>query len=276
MEDGSFKQALDTIIPVISEYGLRIIGAILILIVGRIVAGLVGRLVGRALDRGKTDPALRGFVVSLSRFAILTFAVIAALAKFGIETASFVAVLGAAGFAIGFALQGSLSNFAAGVMILVFKPYRMGDLIEAQGYLGVVKQIGLFVTVIDTLDNQKVIIPNGTLTGGVINNVNGNGIRRVDLTAGIGYGDNMSRAKTILEKILTDHPKVLKDPEPTVAVFELGDSSVNFVVRPWAKAEDYWTVWFDVTQAIKESFDSQGVSIPFPQRDVHLFQESSS
>jgi small conductance mechanosensitive channel len=161
-------------------------------------------------------------------------------------------------------------------MLLIFRPIRIDDLIKVEGYLGVVEDIGLFVTTINTLDNQRVIIPNGTLTSGVINNVNGNGTRRVDLVAGISYADNMSKAKSILEGILASHPKVLKDPAPTVAVSELGDSSVNLVVRPWVNADDYWDVWFDVTQAIKEQFDDKGVSIPFPQRDVHLFQQATN
>lgn len=276
MNQETIQNAIDSIVPVISRYGLQIIGAIIILILGRIVAGIVRKLVLRAMKHGKADPALAGFVGNLTFFAIIVFAVIAALAKFGIQTASFVAVLGAAGFAIGFALQGSLGNFAAGVMLLIFRPIRIGDLIEAAGYLGIVDDIGLFVTTINTLDNQRIIIPNGTLTGGVINNVNGNGTRRVDLVAGISYSDDMSKAKKILQGILATHPKVLKDPAPTVAVSELGDSSVNLVVRPWVNAEDYWDVWFDVTQSIKEHFDSQGVSIPFPQRDVHMFQRATN
>jgi len=229
--------------------------------------------VRKALEKAKADQALIGFSSSLVSIAVMAFAVIAALAKFGIQTTSFIAVLGAAGLAVGLALQGSLSNFASGVMILIFRPIRVGDLVEAGGYLGKIADVGIFVTTMNTLDNQKVIIPNSVITGNVINNVNGNGTRRVDMIAGISYGDDMSKAKRILEGILESHPKVLKDPAPTVAVKELGDSSVNFVVRPWVKAEDYWTVWFDVTQATKEEFDKQGVSIPFPQRDVHLFRQ---
>ncbi len=275
MESSTFGQMVESAVPVLTEYGLRIIGAVLILIVGRIAAGLAGRLVGKALDRGKADVSLRGFVVAMVKIAVMAFAVIAALAKFGVQTTSFVAVLGAAGLAIGFALQGSLSNFAAGVMLLVFKPIRVGDLIDAAGYLGIVAEIGIFVTTVNTLDNQKVIIPNAKLTGDVINNVNGNSLRRVDMSAGIGYADDMEKAKGIMMGILERHPKVLADPEPSVAVCEMADSSVNFVVRPWCQADDYWTVWFDVTQAIKEEFDAQSVSIPYPQRDVHIHQQSA-
>jgi small conductance mechanosensitive channel len=263
---------MESIVPFVARYGLQVIGAVVILIVGWLASKIAARLVRGGLQRAKVDAALIGFVSNLVSIAILAFAVIAALAKFGIQTTSFIAVLGAAGLAVGLALQGSLSNFAAGVMILIFRPIRIGDLVEAGGYLGVIAEIGIFVTTMNTLDNQRVILPNSVITGGVINNVNGNGTRRVDMTAGIGYGDNMSKAKAILEGILDAHPKVLKDPASTVAVRELGDSSVNFVVRPWVEAEDYWAVWFDVTQSIKEEFDKQGVSIPFPQRDVHMYQ----
>ncbi len=276
MDQETIQKAVDSIVPFLTKYGLQVIGAVLILIVGRIASNIVGGMVGKALDRGKVDRSLRGFLVSMSKILVLAFAVIAALSKFGIETTSFVAVLGAAGFAVGLALQGSLANFAAGVMILIFRPIKVGDLLESNGYLGVVKDVGLFVTTMATLDNQKVFIPNATLTGGIINNVNGYGVRRVDLTAGISYGDNMSQAKQILLDLMNDHPKVLSDPAPECGVSELGDSSVNFVVRPWCKGEDYWDVYFDITQAIKERFDAQGVSIPFPQRDVHLFQESKA
>ncbi len=275
MEQEQIQQVFDTFIPLATEYGLKILGAVIILIVGRIVSGFLGRVVRKTMERAKADPGLTGFIVSMTQIAVMIFAVIAALAKFGVQTASFVAVLGAAGFAVGFALQGSLGNFASGIMLLVFKPIRVGDLVEAAGYLGTVADIGLFVTTVNTLDNQKVIIPNSKLTGEVINNVNGNGLRRVDMIAGISYGDDMSQAKGILEKILADHPKVLQDPAPTVAVKELNNSSVDFVVRPWVHPDDYWTVWFEVTQSIKEEFDRQGVTIPFPQQDVHLHQAST-
>jgi small conductance mechanosensitive channel len=272
MEQGTIQQGLDTIVPLVTRYGMQVLGAVVILVVGKIASSIASRLVRKGLTRAKVDPALVGFLGAGTSIVIMIFAVIAALAKFGVETTSFIAVLGAAGFAVGFALQGSLGNFAAGVMILIFRPIRIGDLVEAGGYLGKIADIGIFVTTMNTLDNQRVIIPNGVITGNVINNVNGNGTRRVDMIAGISYGDEMSKAKGILEGILAAHPKVLDDPAPTVAVTELSDSSVNFVVRPWVIADDYWTVWFDVTESIKREFDNNDVSIPFPQRDVHLFQ----
>jgi small conductance mechanosensitive channel len=255
---------------------MQVISAILILIVGKVAASFAAKLVRKGLTKAKADPALVGFLGNMTSIAILAFAVIAALSKFGIQTTSFIAVLGAAGLAIGLALQGSLSNFASGVMMLIFRPIRIGDLVETGGYLGIIADIDIFVTTMNTLDNKKIIIPNSVITGGVINNVNGNGTRRVDMTAGISYGDDMTKARGILEAILASHPKVLKDPAPNVAVSELGDSSVNFIVRPWVQAEDYWTVWFDVTQSTKEEFDKQGISIPFPQRAVHMFQQQAS
>ncbi|PID79931.1 mechanosensitive ion channel protein [bacterium DOLJORAL78_65_58] len=277
MNQETVQRALDSAIPLITTYGMRVIGAVLILIIGRILAGVIGKLVGKALERGKVELSLRHFLVNLTRIAVLVFAVIAALAKFGIETTSFVAILGAAGFAIGFALQGSLSNFAAGVMIIIFKPIKVGDLVKTCGYLGEVEEIGLFVTVMNTLDNQRIIIPNGKLTSDVINNVNGNGLRRVDLTAGISYGDDMNLAKKLCMEILENHPHVLQDPAPQVAVAEMADSSVNLVVRPWCHPDHYWDIHFDVTQSIKEAFDANGITIPFPQREVwnRMIEEAS-
>ncbi|MCA9729808.1 MAG: mechanosensitive ion channel, partial [Candidatus Eisenbacteria bacterium] len=243
MEPEALQRTVDVIVPWVTQYGLQVIGAVLILIAGKIASNIVGSTLRKTFKRGRMDPSLQGFLVRLAQTAILAFEVVAALAKFGIQTTSFVAILGAAGFAVGFALQGSLSNFAAGVLLLVFRPVEVGDMVETNGYLGIVKEIGLFVTTMNTLDNQRIIIPNATLTSGVINNVNGNGTRRVDLTAGISYGDDTVKARNILMKILQEHPCVLKDTVPHVGVFEMADSSVNLTVRPWCKAEDYWTVW---------------------------------
>lgn len=270
MNQDAIQQAVHSAIPAVTTYGMKILGALAILIIGRIVAGIAAGLTRRGLEAGKVEPSLRGFVVSLVRIGVLVFAVLAALSKFGVETASFVAVLGAAGFAVGFALQGSLANFAAGVMMLIFKPIKVGDLVSAAGHLGVIDDIGLFVTTMNTPDNQRVIIPNAKLTGDVINNVNGNGLRRVDLTASISYADDMNRAKKLCLGILATHPHVLKDPAPTVAISQLGNSSVDLVVRPWVHPDHYWDVWFDVTQSIKETFDAEGITIPFPQRRVWM------
>jgi len=269
------QRVLDALLPIVTTYGLRVLGACVILIVGRIASRVTETILRRLLDRAKVDPTVGVFVGNLARYSVLAFALIAALAQFGIQTTSFIAVLGAAGLAVGLALQGSLSNFAAGVLILLFRPFSLEDVITAGGATGTVKHIGIFTTTLHSPDNQKIVVPNSAVTGGTIVNISANPTRRVDLKAGIGYGDDIAKAKEVLEKILAGHPKVLADPAPVVRVVELGDSSVNFVVRPWVNTPDYWDVYFDVTRAIKEEFDRAGISIPFPQRDVHLHQVSS-
>jgi small conductance mechanosensitive channel len=261
---------IDQLVSFATTYGLQIIGAIVILIVGRIAAGICRNVVRRLLEKGKADPAIVSFGGSLIYILVLTFAVLAALAKFGIQTASFVAILGAAGFAVGFALQGSLSNFAAGVMILVFRPFRVGDFIDAAGIMGAVKDIHLFTTILATPDNVQIIVPNSKLYGDIIKNYSANETRRVDLVIGIGYGSSIQQAYEVVESLLKADDRILADPAPQIAVSELADSSVNFVVRPWVKAADYWNVKFDITRKIKEAFDAKGIEIPFPQRTLHM------
>lgn len=253
----------------VTTYGLKIIGAILILILGRIAAGIGRKTVRKILEKSKTEPTIISFVGSLTYFLILIFAILAALAKFGFQTASFVAILGAAGFAIGFALQGSLANFAAGVLILVLRPYRVGDWIDAAGVAGSVKEIQLFTTILASGDNIKIMVPNGKIFGDVIKNITGYDTRRIDLVIGIGYTSDIQKAYDIMMDLIKEDNRVLSEPAPQIAVSELADSSVNFVVRPWVKREDYWTVRFDLTRKIKESFDRNGIEIPFPQRVVH-------
>ncbi|MDY7032535.1 MAG: mechanosensitive ion channel [Thermodesulfobacteriota bacterium] len=265
----------EQLISFVTKYGLQIIGAIIILIVGRIVAGIGRRIVKRVLEKAKTDPAIISFVTNMTFILILTFAVLAALAKFGVQTTSFVAVLGAAGFAIGFALQGSLANFAAGVLILVLRPFKTDDFIEGAGQLGKVMDIQLFTTVLSTPDNIKVIIPNGKLFGDVIRNFSGFDTRRVDLVIGIGYSSDIQKAYDIMMGIIKEDSRILIDPPPQIGVSELADSSVNFVVRPWVKRGDYLDVKFDLTRKIKEAFDEDGVEIPFPQRVVHMVSQES-
>jgi small conductance mechanosensitive channel len=257
-------------------YGTRIIGAIAILILGRIAVGIFGNIVKRLLKKSNVDETLAKFVVSLTKIALLTFVLIAALGTLGIQTASFVAVIGAAGLAVGFALQGSLANFASGVMLIIFRPFRSGDYIEAAGISGTVESIQIFNTVLKSPDNKKVVVPNSKITGDSIINYSAKETRRVDLVFGIGYGDDIRKARQTLERILSDDPRILKDPAPIVAVSELADSSVNFVVRPWVKTSDYWAVYFDLTEKVKLTFDQAGISIPFPQSDVHLHQVSSN
>lgn len=275
MDETRVQEIIDLAINVVATKGLDVVGAVVILIVGRILSGVLSRATAKAMRKADAYEALIRFVSKLVGWAVMIFAIIAALNRFGVQTTSFVAVLGAAGFAVGLALQGSLSNFASGVLILIFRPFRIGDVVTAAGETGKVDDIGILTTILNTPDNKKIIIPNSEVMGGTITNVNAYDTRRVDLTAGIGYGDDIGKAKALFEDIVNSHEKVLQDPAPTVELVELADSSVNFVVRPWVKTEDYWTVYFDVTRSIKERCDEAGISIPFPQRDVHVFRETA-
>ncbi len=255
-----------------SLYGPRIIGAIAILVLGRIAVGILISIVGRLMDKSKVDETLTKFVLSLTKIALLTFVFIAALNSLGVQTASFIAVLGAAGLAVGFALQGSLSNFASGVMLIIFRPFKSGDFVEAGGTSGSVESIQIFNTVLKTPDNKLVIVPNSKITGDNIVNYSAMEMRRIDFVFGIGYDDDIRKAKETLERILSEDNRILKDPAPVVAVSELANSSVNFAVRPWVMTADYWTVYFDITEKVKITFDDMGISIPYPQTDVHLHQ----
>jgi small conductance mechanosensitive channel len=267
---------VDQLVVFGTTYGLKVIGAILILIFGRIAAGLGRKIVSNILLKSKTEPSVVSFVGNFVYVILLVFAVLAALAKFGVQTASFIAILGAAGFAVGFALQGSLANFAAGVLILVLRPYKTGDYIEAAGVSGTVKEIQLFTTVLGTPDNVKIMVPNGKIYGDVIKNVSAYDTRRIDLVIGIGYGSSIQSAYQVINDIFRQDTRILPEPSPQIAVSDLADSSVNLVVRPWVKKVDYWPVRFELTQRIKEAFDEKGIEIPFPQRTVHLVSESSA
>jgi small conductance mechanosensitive channel len=258
----------------IAAYGLRVIGAILILIIGRIIAGFGRRIVRRLMEKTKTDPSVITFAASFIYVLILIFAVLAALSKFGVETTSIVAVLGAAGFAIGFAMQGSLSNFAAGLLTIIFKYYKVGDYIQAAGVGGTVKEIRMFSTVLSTPDNVQITVPSGKIFGDTLINYSANDTRRVDLVVGIGYSSSIQKAVEVIEGLLKSDSRILSEPAYQIAVSELADSSVNLVVRPWVKASDYWAVRFDLNRAIKEALDSNGIEIPFPQRTVHMVQAS--
>lgn len=257
-------------------YGVQIIGAIVILIVGRIAAGIVRKIVRKVMEKAKSAPILISFVGQLSYALVLTFAVIAALSKLGVQTASFVAVIGAAGLAIGLALQGSLANFAAGVLIIIFRPFKVGDFIEAAGVSGTVEEIEIFTTRLLTPDNKLVIIPNGQVTGGNITNYTVKGTRRIDLVIGVAYDADLQQSRAVLMDVIKGEERVLDDPEPVVAVSNLGDSSVDFVVRPWVNADDYWDVRFALLEEAKKRLDAAGIGIPFPQRDVHLFQHAEA
>jgi small conductance mechanosensitive channel len=251
-------------------YGLKLIMAIVILIVGRIVAGTIRGALIKVMNARHMDPSLSGFLSSLVYFLVMAFVVIAVIGQFGVQTASLVAILGAAGFAIGMALQGTLGNFASGVMILLFRPFKSGDFIEAAGVMGAVKEISIFTTTMSSPDNVKIIVPNGQLFGGIIKNYTGNDTRRVDMVMGISYDADINQAMKIINDLLDKDERVLAEPARTVAVAELADSSVNLVVRPWTKGSDYWAFRFDFHKACKEAFDAAGIEIPFPQTVVHM------
>jgi small conductance mechanosensitive channel len=227
------------------------------------------------MTKGKVDPTLISFLGHMIYIALLTFVILAALGQLGIQTTSFIAVIGAAGLAIGLSLQGSLANFAAGVLMIIFRPFKVGDLIEAAGVLGTVEDIQIFTTQLVTPDNKTIIIPNAKLTADNIINFNAKPTRRVDLIAGVSYTDDIDKVKNVIADVLSQDNRILKEPPPTIGLLEMADSSVNFVVRPWVKPADYWGVYFDINEAMKKRFDAEGISIPFPQRDVHLYEHKT-
>jgi small conductance mechanosensitive channel len=267
-------KVLDTLTVWVTQYSVKLVAAILIIIIGRWISRRISRLLGRLLEKNNVDVTMVRFVENLTYYALIVVVFIAAVGQLGINTTSFLTIVGAAGLAIGLALKDSLSNFAAGVMLILFRPFQVGDFVEAGGATGTVHGITMFNTILNTPDNQKVIIPNGIITSNVITNVTANDTRRVDLVIGISYTDDIAKAKKIVSDLLQQEKRVLSNPAPVIAVLELADSSVNLVVRPWVKTGDYWTVRFDLTEKIKNSFDEAGISIPFPQHDVHLFNEN--
>jgi small conductance mechanosensitive channel len=252
------------------DLGINLATAIVIFFVGKWIVSLVVKGMLKAMQKGDMDITLRRFVANLARMLLMLFVIIAAIHQLGIQTASLIALLGAAGLAVGLALQGSLSNFAAGVLIVLFRPYKVGDWIEGGGVSGAVEEVQILTTVLKTGDNKRVIIPNSQIMGTTITNYSANETRRVDLVVGVSYGDDLDKVRTELEGLVAADERILKDPTVTIAVSELADSSVNFVLRPWVKTADYWGVYFDLTEAIKKRFDEVGISIPFPQRDVHI------
>ena len=264
------EEILQKIYGYLAEYGLKILAAVLIFVIGRWLSKVISKAIEKSLLKAEVDKTVTKFVKNLTQVGILIFVIIAVLANLGVETAQFAVAIGAAGLAIGLALQGSLANFASGFLMIIFHPFKVGDVIQASGVLGRVEAIQLFNTILNTPDNIRVIIPNAQVTGGNILNYTTNGTRRVDLVIGVSYEDDLKRAKEVIETVLAGDEKVLKDPVPTVAVSELGDSSVNFVVRPWVKAVDYWDAYFDITAKVKLALDKNGISIPYPQRDVHI------
>lgn len=263
------------ILGLISTWGLKLIGAIVALILGRIAAGWVRRAMRRVLERSRIDETLVPFLASLAYHAALAFVIIAVLGIVGIETASLVIVLGAASLALGLALQGTLSNFASGVMLMVFRPIKVGDWVEVGGVAGSVAEIGIFSTKLNTGDNVHIVIPNSNIYGEIIRNYSVNETRRVDLTVGIHYDDDIGLAITTLQRILNEDERVLDEPEPVIVVSELADSSVKILVRSWCVSGDYWRLRCDLTRKSKEELEKAGCSIPFPQQDVHLYSSEA-
>lgn len=258
----------------ILEYTPKLALALITLVIGLWLISGVSKLLMVSMEKSKVDPTLMPFIDSLLSWTLKILLFVSVASMVGIATTSFVAVLGAAGLAIGLALQGSLANFAGGVLIMIFKPYKVGDVIKAQGYLGEVKEVQIFNTILLSPQSQRIVIPNGAMSNGAVINYSAEGKIRVDLTIGIAYGANIKKAKKILMKVLIDHEKVLSDPEPFVGVMELADSSVNLAVRPYCHPNNYWEVYFDINEQMKLALDRHEISIPFPQRDVHLFKVS--
>jgi len=256
----------DTLIPIVTSIAL----ALVVLFIGKIIIKRLVKVIAKTMEKRNTDATLRPFFTSMLNFGLQAILYISVIGVLGVETTSFAAILAAAGLAIGMALSGTLQNFAGGVMILIFKPYKVGDLIEAQGYTGVVSEIQLFVTIMKTPDNKTILIPNGPLSNGSMVNFSTEGQRRVDWTVGIGYGDDVDKAKAVINSMIAADSRILKDPVPFVAVSELADSSVNFAVRAWVNAEDYWGVFFDMNENVYKTFDKEGLNIPYPQMDVHV------
>ena len=255
---------------IVAVWGLKVIAAIAIFVIGRWVAMGVRKGVRRVMEKADTDPIIVGFVGSISYIALLAFVIIAALGQLGIQTTSFIAILGAAGLAIGLALQGSLANFAAGFLMIMFRPFKVGDFIEGAGVAGVVESIQIFTTTMKTGDNKTIIIPNAKLSGDNIVNYSAKPTRRVDMTVGVAYDADLSVVRDVLKDIISKESRIHSDPEPLIAVAELADSSVNFVVRVWTDTGDYWAVKFAMNETIKNRFDAEGIGIPFPQRDLHI------
>jgi small conductance mechanosensitive channel len=255
------------------EFGVKILVALVIFYAGRTVARMLTKTLHKIMQKQEVDKILETFVCNLVYWLIMLFVIIASINHIGVETTSLIAVMGAAGLAIGLALQGSLSNFAAGVLIVIFRPYRVGDYVEAAGVAGTIMQVQILTTMMKTPDNKEIIVPNSQIMGSIIINYSANETRRVDMTIGVSYGDDLDKVRKTIQELVTADERILKDPACLIAVSELADSSVNFTVRPWVSTADYWAVKFELTEAIKKRFDQEGISIPFPQRDVHVYKQ---
>jgi len=266
---------IDQAVGLIMTYGPMILLAVVTLIIGLYIIKSLTKASNKLMKKRELDESLRPFFASLINATLKTLLVVSVMGMIGIEMTSFIAILGAAGLAIGMALSGTLQNFAGGVIILIFRPFKVGDFIEAQGYTGSVKEIQIFNTILLTVDNRTVIIPNSPLSSGTMINFSAQPERRVDFTFGIGYNDDIDIAKSVLRELVNADERIFKNPEAFIAVSELADSSVNFAVRVWVKGENYWPVFFDMNEKVKKEFDKQNISIPFPQRDVHVYNQNN-
>ena len=267
-----WNQLLDLLQTKGIDFGINLIIALAIFYFGRMFISLAVRGLRNVMRRQEVDKTLETFVSNLVRMVLLVVVVIAAIGQLGIETTSFIAIFGAAGLAVGLALQGSLSNFAAGVLIVLFRPYRVGDFVEAAGISGSVEKVQILTTILKTGDNKQIIVPNGQIMDSIITNYSANDKRRVDMVVGVSYDDDLDKVRATIEELVAADERILDEPACTIAVSALADSSVNFVVRPWVNTADYWGVMFDLTEAIKKRFDKEGISFPFPQQDVHLYK----
>ena len=256
-------------------WGIKIVAAIAIFLIGRIVARLIVRGIKRVMTKANVEETLRNFLGSIFQAVLMVIVIIAALEQIGVDTTSVLAVFAAAGLAVGLAFKDSLSNFASGIMLILFKPFKLGDFVEAAGIAGVTEHIGVFNTVMRTGDNREITVPNSKIYGDVITNFSARDTRRIDLTIGIGYDDNIATAKQLIEDIINKDERILDDPSPTILLVELGESSIDIAVRPWVKTDDYWTTRADLLQTIKETFDANGISIPYPQREIHMLQSAA-
>jgi small conductance mechanosensitive channel len=275
MEEVSTEQItgyMDYVVELAWQYGPPLLMALLVLMIGMWIVNRVVRLTRTGMEKASVEPTLARFLGSLVSVGLKALLLISVASMIGIETTSFIAILGAAGLAIGLALQGSLGNFAGGVLVLLFKPFKVGDFIDAQGIAGTVAEIQIFSTIIKTADNKVIIVPNGAVSNGVITNYSKEATRRVDFVFGIGYGDDIKKAKEVIARLVDADERALKDPAAKIVVSELADSSVNITCRVWVNAADYWGVKFDLTENVKLTFDAEGISFPFPQQDVHMHQ----
>ena len=273
--DINLDEIVQKITEIVSTYSLRILAALAIFFIGRYLANALSHNLRRLMEKRQLEASLVSFTCGLAHALLVTLVIVAALGQLGVQTSSFVAIVGAAGLAIGLALQGSLANFAAGVLIIIFKPYKVGDYVVAGSGEGIVEEVSIFTTTLVTLDNRTQIIPNAVATGGLIENYTKKGTRRLDLVAGVSYEDDIRKVKAVLQDILDKEPRILAEPKPTIGLMEMGDSSLNFAFRPWVKVEDYWPLFFHLQEQIRLRFDEEGITIPFPQRDVHLYKEEA-